>query len=87
MEGSEANKDVMTSSITSGSDTTATSSDNESWTILDEDEALEDDITVSFKNIQKGTLPSWSRLNPNGAVGEDFGAVLKPKLDPKLDAY
>ena len=45
MEG-EANKDVMTSSTISGSDTTATSSDNESWTILDEDEALEDD-TVS----------------------------------------
>ena len=49
MEG-EASKDVMTSSTISGSasDTTATSSDNESWTILDEDEALEDnDITVS----------------------------------------
>ena len=32
------------------------------------------------------SLPSWSRFNPNGAVGEDLGAVLKPKLDPKLDA-
>ena len=53
MEG-EANKDVMTSSTISGSasDTTATSSDNESWTILDEDEALEDDdITVSVLRI------------------------------------
>ena len=53
MEG-EASKDVMTSSTISGSasDTTATSSDNESWTILDEDEALEDDnITVSVLKI------------------------------------
>ena len=53
MEG-EASKDVMTSSTISGSasDTTATSSDNESWTILDEDEALEDDdITVSVLRI------------------------------------
>ena len=34
----------------------------------------------------KRSLPSWSRFNPNGAAGEDLGAVLKPKLDPKLDA-
>ena len=30
--------------------------------------------------------PSQSRFNPKGAVREDLGAVLKPLLDPKLDA-
>ena len=29
---------------------------------------------------------SQSRFSPKGAVREDIGAVLKPKLEPKLDA-
>ena len=29
---------------------------------------------------------SQSRFNPKGAVREDLGDVLKPKLEPRLDA-
>ena len=39
-----------------------------------------------FGRAMEMALPSWSRFNPNGAAGEDLGDVLKPKLDPKLDA-
>ena len=34
----------------------------------------------------RNTPLSQSRFNPKGAVREDLGDVLKPKLDPKLDA-
>ncbi len=44
----EAKTDVMTSSVTSGDSVTTTSSDNESWTILDEDEAVAEEATEAL---------------------------------------
>ena len=43
-------------------------------------------IGLTRSKFTSCTLPWWSRFNPNGAVGEDLGTVLKPKLDSKLDA-